>query len=544
MANVRINEIAWAGTAASAFDEWIELANLDDAAVDLAGWTLSDGGDLNVDLEGEIPAHGFFLLERTDDSTVSDVAASQIYTGGLSNSGERLALLDGAERTIDTANQLGGPWPAGDAASHASMARVGGDDVPANWRTTSSPGAAHDASGQPILGSPGSPNILGGSPPSPTPSATSNASPTTLPSPSPVAVGSLLINEIAWAGTRASSADEWIELLNTADVALSLDGWRLTDGGDIDIALSGTVSPRGYFLLERTDDTTVSDIPADLIYSGGLSNNGETLSLMDPSGRTTDVANAGGGHWPAGNADTRSSMERQAGGAGWGTFTGYFGLGHDAGGDAIRGTPGGPNSVSFPRPTATWIPGALVINEVLPRPHYDWEGTGGVSVSDEFIELYNRGPGDVFLKGWWLDDAEGTGSRPHDLPAVTLGVGERIALFRSKIHIGLNDGGDTVRLLAPDGRVIDQISYLSVRAYNLSYGRLPDGSNHLAYGLWPTPGEANLLFVEPVAVPPPVPPSAPRSCPGGGLPWPRLVRQGARPAEVRLWWSWGLGVCR
>ncbi len=34
---IRINEIAWAGTAASAFDEWIELANLGDDPVALGG---------------------------------------------------------------------------------------------------------------------------------------------------------------------------------------------------------------------------------------------------------------------------------------------------------------------------------------------------------------------------------------------------------------------------------------------------------------------------------------------------------------------------
>ncbi len=436
-------------------------------------------------LHGDIPAHGYFLLERTDDSTVSDVAAGSIYTGGLSNAGERLTLVDDSGRTVDTASQQGGSWPAGDASSRASMARIGGSDESASWRTTTAAGAAHDASGQPILGSPGAPNILTAPSATPVSSPTNTPSPTASVPPSPASSGSLLISEVAWAGTRASASDEWIELLNPTEYELALNGWQLTDGGDIDIALSGSVAPGGYFLLERTDDDTISDVPADLIYTGGLSNRGEALRLLDPSGHTVDLANSRGRHCPAENSETRASMERSADGAGWGTFTGYFNLGHDAEGNAIRGSPRGPNSVTFPQPTATWIPGALVINEVLPRPHYDWEGSGGVTVSDEFIELYNRGPSGVFLKGWWLDDVEGAGSRPHDLPAVTLPAGERIVFFRSKIHISLNDGGDTVRLLAPDGRVVDQISYLRVRAYNLSYGRLPDGSNHMASGRRP-----------------------------------------------------------
>jgi hypothetical protein len=48
-------------------------------------------------------------------------------------------------------------------------------------------------------------------------------------------------------------------------------------------------------------------------------------------------------------------------------------------------------------------------------------------------------------------------------------------------------------------RVVDKISYKRVRAYNLSYGRLPDGSGHLHYGLWPTAGEPNRLFLEDVS---------------------------------------------
>jgi hypothetical protein len=188
-------------------------------------------------------------------------------------------------------------------------------------------------------------------------------------------------------------------------------------------------------------------------------------------------------------------MERAFGA--WHTFTGFYGLGHDAGAQPVRGTPGGPNSALFPTPMPTWIPGRVVINEALIRPHYDWEGAGGVTTDDEFIELYNRGPGAVNLKGWTLDDVAVGGSAPYDLPAITLEQGEYKAFFRSRTNIALNDGGDSIRLSAPDGSRIDKIIYLRVRAYNLSYGRLPDGDDVLAYGLWPTPGKQNRPYVPP-----------------------------------------------
>lgn len=466
---------------------------------------------------------------------MADVLASLIYTGSLSNGGETLRLVDPSGRTIDTANAAGGPWPAGSAAPRASMARLAALDQPASWATSAEPGSRHDAAGDTIIGT------------SPPPSPTASPSSTSPASPSP-ASAALIINEVAWTGTRDSSADEWIELFNPNDAEVHLEGWRLTDQHDIDVSLTGRIAPHGFFVLERTDDQTVADRPADLIYTGSLSNGGDSLSLLDPSGDAVDQANRGGGGWPADDAERRASMERRDEDRSrerWSTFTGYFGNGHDANGSRINGTPGMPNSSLFPTPTPTWIPGAVVINEVLIRPHYDWEGTGRVNTGDEFIELYNRGPNDVNLRGWWLDDISGSGSRPHDLPNVTIPAEGYAVFFRTFTHIGLNDSGDSVRLLAPDGHMIDKIRYLRVRAYNLSYGRLPDGSNQMAYGLWPTPGEANVLFVEETQAPTALPTMYPSTfCPSGGLPWPRLRALAGQPGWVRWMQQLGSTVCR
>lgn len=78
--------------------------------------------------------------------------------------------------------------------------------------------------------------------------------------------GSVIISEVAWGGTAASTADEWIELHNPTTQTISLAGWTL-QGTTINIALSGDIPAEGFFLLERTDDTTISDMPADQIYT-------------------------------------------------------------------------------------------------------------------------------------------------------------------------------------------------------------------------------------------------------------------------------------
>jgi hypothetical protein len=338
--SILINELAWAGTVASSSDEWIELQNQGSTAIDLDGWRLTDGGDINVALGGTIPAFSYFLLERTDDSTIADIAASQIYTGSLANGGERLELLDPSGAVVDSANRDGGGWPAGDASSRSSMERRGGADIGGNWGTfTGFGGIGHDTGGNSIAGTPLQLNSI----------LIATATPTPLVAPTHVPAQAILINEIDWSGTSASSSDEWIELHNPGALAISLTGWSLTDGSDISISLSGSLPAYSFYLLERTDDTTVADIAADGIYTGSLKDGGEVLQLFGPAGELVDSANSSGGSWPAGRSSPKASMERRGGAdfsGNWGSFTGYNGNGLDASGNPIRGTPRRTNSLS------------------------------------------------------------------------------------------------------------------------------------------------------------------------------------------------------
>ncbi|OGO16382.1 MAG: hypothetical protein A2Z14_04385 [Chloroflexi bacterium RBG_16_48_8] len=539
-----INELAWSGTLASAHDEWIELFNPSASTVHLDGWSLTDGDDIHISLRGDIAPHAYFLLERTNNSTIADIEADQIYTGNLENSGETLWLKDPSGYTIDSANEDGGAWPAGNSAARASMERHSSG----NWGTFTGVGSAgHDAKGNPIQGTPRRVNSLH----LPAPTATPLPEPTLTPTPTmdlestptPIPPQTILINEVAWAGTIASASDEWIELFNPGDQPISLDGWTLTDGNDVQVQLTGTITASGFFLLERTDDSTVANIAADLIYSGSLNNSGERLWVMDPTGRIIDSANEDGDSWPAGKASSHESMERRGGldhPRNWGTHTGYHQAGQDVLGNPIRGTPLKKNSVLLPLPAPIWIPGRIRINEVLIRPHYDWEGKGGVDTGDEFIELYNLGPNKVFLKGWTLDDEEGGGSKPYKIPGITIRPGGYATFFHTKTGITLNDDGDTVRLIAPNGTLVEEIRYLKVSAYNLSYGRLPDGSGHLAYGLWPTPNEANLLYEESFI---PVTGEISTLCPIAGEIRTYLVRHLRHPARIRWMRSHNYVIC-
>src|SRR4030042_4698704 len=170
---VVINEIAWAGTGTSSkatADEWIELYNKSNYSVNLNSWLIAEGKDATttvVALQGQINAHDYYLIERTDDITVSDVTAdlAKSFGGsGLSNSGENLRLVDEKDQIIDIVDCSGG-WLAGKAApDYRSMERVNPYlvyDIPGNWQSNSTSSRnGLNVDGQPVNGTPRAQNSV------------------------------------------------------------------------------------------------------------------------------------------------------------------------------------------------------------------------------------------------------------------------------------------------------------------------------------------------------------------------------------------------
>lgn len=164
----------------------------------------------------------------------------------------------------------------------------------------------------------------------------------------------VVIHEVCWTGTKASSADEWIELGSNVDRAVSLSGWRLAaEDGVPSVTLSGTLDAKGLFLLERTDDSTVADVAADLLFTGTLENSGEALYLYDAVGHLVDSVECGGGWFAGESAPSYATMERVNSrrpgvAANWRTHDESVQNGHDAAGHVVRGTPRAANSVTKP----------------------------------------------------------------------------------------------------------------------------------------------------------------------------------------------------
>lgn len=547
--SVIISEVAWSGTQASPNDEWIELYNTTSNSLVLIGTRLVNStGSVDIVLDGVIPANGFYLLERARDLTVSDVTATQIYSGALGDTNDTLTLSMWNGTVLDTANSDGGAWPAGTGSPNFnSMERVvtGGvvaADTPAGWvsNTQASTWTRHDAANNLIRGTPGGSNWGFSVTPTLTPTNTLSPTPTLTgtptSSPTPAGFHSVIISEVGWMGTGNSANDEWIELYNPGSTTISLAGWvlRADDGSpNITFPAGSAIPAKGFFVLERTNDNTISDVTADLIYTGALNDSFEVLRLYPNSSLSPliDSANVNGGSWPAGSSAsaTFGSMERVLIGGvpmldidgGWitnnnsTTWTKHDARGTTSTNYLIHGTPGYANWASTvtatpsATPTRTVAPTSfrtstsaplpppplIAINEFLPRPGHDWNNDGIINVGDEYIELLNHGVIDVNLSGYRLDDEANIGSNPYTLPSVTLKPGERIVFYGSQTGLLLSDGGDGVRLLKPNGQLADAYNYSVVRYPDLAFCRIPDngGADDWNQNCYPTPGMKNSL---------------------------------------------------
>ena len=137
-------------------------------------------------------------------------------------------------------------------------------------------------------------------------------------------------------------------------------------------------------------------------------------------------------------------------------------------------------------------PGPICISEFLPAPQFvDWDGDGLAGSSDEWVELHNGSDRDLDLGNWMLDDRADGGSPPFTLPRGTiLRGGEYYVLYRCITHVVLGDTGDEVRLMAPDGAVVDMVSYGHTEE-DVSFSRIGECGSKWIEDLSPSPGEAN-----------------------------------------------------
>jgi len=333
-----------------------------------------------------------------------------------------------------------------------------------------------------------------------------------------LAAPSVAINEIDWMGTAASGFDEWIELYNNTDQEIILDGWTLSEGdGTIIITLQNAIAAKSFYLIERTDDTTILDISADRLGSwggGGLLNAGEKIILKDRNQNIIDEVDCSKG-WFAGLASPEYRTMEKINPAGssladnWITNDGININGLDANGNPLSGTPKATNSATLalspsptpiPEPTLTPIPSSEPLPtpsispaaspEPTPAPTPETTPTPeptptqqpppsasptpapcstGIFLTEfmpyppkdqkEWVRLFNSGWQPISLTGWKItDDKNHSQAVPEN---TVINPGESLIVYLDKTF--LNNDGDRVALLCPDGQVLQSVNYGKVK---------------------------------------------------------------------------------
>ena len=216
--------------------------------------------------------------------------------------------------------------------------------------------------------------------------------------------GDVVINEIAWDGTTASSTDEWIEFYNTTDTDIDISGWSIygADTGNIinfsdaDGSVNTVVPAHGYLIYANDNAVFSSGATVDIWDSTiGLNNTSPgNLILYDGpngTGNIIDTADDNAGDWCAGNGTGEYTMERidpcSSGDVctNWGTNDGVTINGVDAGGNPIHGTPGQPNSVVNSTCSSGTDTTPPQVSSTAPS-----DGASGIPISDDIVINFNE----------------------------------------------------------------------------------------------------------------------------------------------------------
>lgn len=515
---VVISEIAWAGSSISSADEWIELTNVGDTVVDLSGWTLtgagSSGGDLVLPDGAQIEPQSTFVIanyEHTHANSALESAPSYVTsTLSLSNDGFSLTLSDSGGALMDVAGGTGSPFAGrsggtGDSADgrYASMVRndgLGDGSLEESWGDADT--SSGFKSGVEDFGTPGivafatsvipsetnEASEAEGSPSEETGSSGDHSSTdetrqddtdvndTTeeeTATEEPVTIN-ILINEFVV--DPLEDGVEWIELYNAGESSATLEGWSIEDAAGKSTDLSTiTIEVGSYAVVEEPN--------------GKLNNDGDSIILKDATGAVVETVVYGGDGYPVpkdGNALARNGETFEI---------------------TEQPTPGGANVIIVAveqaeddeeiveevtvveieeETTSTVIPSdseesPSEESTELEDPSVDEEllqddnDTGEVIVlktlrfvtlypnatgsdeEEEYIVIENTGSEAIDLLGWSIQD--GSTDRYTFESSVMIESGATFTLGRPQSKLTLNNDGDTLELIAPDGEVVDLVTY-------------------------------------------------------------------------------------
>ena len=414
--------------------EYVELHNTTDHEINLEGWAfVYDKTSIPLP-DAELPAGGYAVLYKAGrEISVADGAAEvavKRFPANMINAGRPLALKDPLGTVIHSYT-----YPK--AKAGRSIERGEGD----KWHLSSDPRG----------GTPGEENS-DGAPEKPDKPEKEKSSP-----------GDVLINEVMADphGLTKLPATEYVELHNTTDHEIDLEGWAFVYDKTIIPLPDAELSAGGYAVLYKAGrEISVADGAAEVAvkrFPANMINAGKPLALKDPSGAVIHSYT-----YP--KAKAGRSIERGEGDK-WHLSS-----------DPRGGTPGEENSEGTPdkpdepeKPKAS--PGDVLINEVMADPR-------GLTklLATEYVELHNTTDHEIDLEGWtFVYDKTSISLPDAELPA-----GGYAVLYKAGREISAADGaaevavkrfpanmvnaGKPLALKDPSGTVIHSYAYPKAKA--------------------------------------------------------------------------------
>jgi len=279
----------------------------------------------------------------------------------------------------------------------------------------------------------------------------------------------LVINEVMAINSttldRGGTFPDLIELYYDGPSSMSLSGVSITDNPDDPrkfVFSAGTsIQPGGYLRLYADSDTTSSGIHLGFALDG----DGEGLYLYDSSGQLLDSVEFG-----------MQLPDLSIGRIG---YDGQWTLNVPTFGRANIAYPLGDQN-------------QIRINE--------WLADGFVLFEDDFIELYNPQTSPVDMSGLYLTDNPVTQPDKCPLGPLSFIAGKGFAVFRADdsnrpghVDFRLSADNEMIGLFDAGLNQIDMVIY-GPQTTDVSYGRVPDGSDDFEFLALPTPGIANPLI--------------------------------------------------
>ena len=436
------------------FDDWFEIYNPNDYAVDISQYYVTDDFtnpmqyQIPVDSSAMVPAHGYLILWA--DNQLSQPGPLHT-TFKFSSSGEEAGLYAPDGSVVDSVT-----FPAlNDDESYGRL-----PDGDSNWTVfpagSATPGATNQMSSQPVD------------------SVESN----------------LVITEIMYNPPESGTDSlEFIELYNIGNSALDLSGYYFNSGITYTFPQGMMLDTASYMLL-AVDSVAFQNTFGITAYqwtSGGLSNGGEDITIYDSMGNLADSVNYDDTDpWPTEPDGNGASLVLcdptmpNASADNWSAATTDTGIMIDSievmanpGANCTGGaTPGNP---------------PLFVNEIM--------ASNGTTYSDEqgeyddWFEIYNPNNQSVDVSNYYVTDDLTDPTKyqiPTDAGNVIPAHGYLVIWCDDQLSqpgprhcpFKLSASGEQVGIYESDGMtVVDSVTFPALDQ-DVSYGRSPDGSDN------------------------------------------------------------------